>query len=413
MLLWDLQSKAPNSREFRDGQVSSTACQVEDVILQSQFSVRRFAVFITLIGLCPNWIYGQNTKLLNVANDAATALIERAKVESASAWLGDGKMTFFHQADADSVLVYYAAQSKSMKRIAGSDVWTCQATLPDLEHGIMTYGFVATLNGKTIGGGGRRNWRGPKAPPPLLSSGSLSGSIERHAFESNSLGESRFVSVYIPGPKRKVVKVVYMADGDSVEQYAHLVDPLIEAGDLPPFAIIGTHSGVYQGEAELDRDDVRRNVRALEYVPSLNPVRFAQHESFFSDEVLKWAEQKYLFPTSINSRVVFGFSNGGSFSATMGIRHPDIYGSVIACALAGDRYDLSRGPKLTNEFFLVTGRWDTRFHTNVQYLHKVLTRAKVKCRIVVRAAEHDGIMWQEEFVSALKAIFSAGDSRQR
>ena len=68
------------------------------------------------------------------------------------------------------------------------------------------------------------------------------------------------------------------------------------------------------------------------------------------------------------------------------------------------RYELSKGPKLSNEFFLVTGRWDSRFHSNVQYLHKVLTKAQVKCRIVIRAADHDGTMWQEEFVSAMKTI---------
>ncbi len=373
-------------------------------MLKSQFFDCRAAVLLIVIGIFPPWIYAQNTQPLSVASEAATVLIERAKVEKASAWLEAGKMTFFHQAEADSVQVNYAAHSKTMKRIAGSDVWTTQAMLPDLEHGILTYGFVATLHGKPIGGTVRRNWRGPDAPSPLRFSDSLVGSVEQHDLESTSLAESRFVSVYMPNPNLKVAMVVYMSDGDAVEQYAHVVDPLIEAGDLPPFAIIGTHSGVYRGEVVLSRDDVRRNVRALEYVPSLDPIRFALHESFFSDEVLKWAEQKYLLPAEAKSRVVFGFSNGGSFAATMGIRHPNIYGYVIACALAGDRYELSKGPKLSNEFFLVTGRWDSRFHSNVQYLHKVLTKAQVKCRIVIRAAEHDSTMWQEEFVSAMKTI---------
>jgi enterochelin esterase-like enzyme len=125
---------------------------------------------------------------------------------------------------------------------------------------------------------------------------------------------------------------------------------------------------------------------------------------FFTQEVISWAEEQYPFPSSADSRVVFGFSNGGSFAATMGIRHPDLFGSVIACAIAGDRYDLSSYPKLTNQFFLVTGTWDTRFHSNVQYLHKTLKKSKVKCKLAVRVAEHDGTMWQEEFIAAMKVI---------
>jgi enterochelin esterase-like enzyme len=133
-------------------------------------------------------------------------------------------------------------------------------------------------------------------------------------------------------------------------------------------------------------------------------MRFQQHETFFTQEVLTWAEEKYRLPSSTKTRVVFGFSNGGSFSATMGIRHPELFGSVIACAIAGDRYDLSKSPKLTNEFFLVSGTWDARFHSNVEYLHKTLRKAKVKCKLALRAADHDGKMWQEEFVLAMKAI---------
>lgn len=371
--------------------------------MQSRFSIRILVFFYFVLGNCAGNVNSQENTSKAVP-EVAAKLIERSKVEDSDAWLDNGKMTFFHQVEADSVQVRIASQSKPMKRISGSNVWTCQVSWPDLEHGLLNYGFMATLNGKPIGGGGRRNWRGPKAPPALRFADVLVGSVEHHDLESQALGESRTVSVYMPGPNRKVEKVVYMSDGDSVESYAHVVDPLIEAGDLTPFAIIGTHSGVYRGEGELSRDDVQRNVRALEYVPSLDPNRFSQHESFFTDEVLKWAEEKYSLPHSVKTRVVFGFSNGGSFSATMGIRHPNIYGYVIACAIAGDRYDLSKAHRLTNEFFLISGRWDTRFHGNVQYLHKVLSQAKVKCRIVVRAAEHDGTMWQEEFVSAMKAI---------
>jgi enterochelin esterase-like enzyme len=336
--------------------------------------------------------------------EAAAKLIERAKAEGSSVWIENGKLIFFHQAETDGVQVKITTQSKPMKRIAGSDVWTCQVSLPNVEKGMMSYGFIETTKGKPVGASGQRFWRGPKAPKPLRFSDSLKGSVDHHDFASASLGETRTVSVYLPSSNRKIEYVVYMSDGDATDGYAHILEPTMEDDELPPIALIGTHSGVYRGEVELSRDDTRRNVRALEYVPSLDPSRFQQHETFFTQEVLSWAEKKYPLPTSTESRVVFGFSNGGSFSATMGIRHPELYGSVIACAIAGDRYDLSKSPRLSNEFFLVTGTWDTRFHSNVEYLCKALKKAKVKCSLAVRAADHDGKMWQEEFISALKAI---------
>ena len=75
----------------------------------------------------------------------------------------------------------------------------------------------------------------------------------------------------------------------------------------------------------------------------------------------------------------------------MGMRYPDLYGSVIACAIAGDRYDLSKSLKLTNEF-LVTGTWDTRFHGNVETLFKTLKKAKVKCRLAVNRGERPMVL---------------------
>jgi enterochelin esterase-like enzyme len=347
---------------------------------------------------------GQEDEAQRVLPEAANELIKRARAESSPVWIDNGKVTFFHRVEADSVQVKFTTQTKPMKRISGSDVWTCQVALPGADKGMMSYRFLASAMGKPVGGGGPRLWRGPNAPSPLPMKSTLAGSVEHHEFESRSLDESRMVSVYLPRHLGEIAFVVYMSDGDAVESYARVLEPFIDSGELPCIAIVGTHSGVYRGELELNRDDIRRNVRALEYVPSLDPNRFSQHEMFFTQEVISWAEEQYSLPSSVDSRVVFGFSNGGSFAATMGIRHPDLFGSVIACAIAGDRYDLSSYPKLTNQFFLVTGTWDTRFHSNVQYLYKTLKKSKVKCKLAVRVAEHDGTMWQEEFIAAMKVI---------
>ena len=119
-------------------------------MLQSQFSIRILVLLNFVLASCLSNVFSQENTSKAIP-EVAAKLIERAKAEDSDAWLDNGKMTFFHQVEADSVQVRIAAQSKPMKRISGSNVWTCQVSLPDLEHGMMNYGFTATLNGKQIG----------------------------------------------------------------------------------------------------------------------------------------------------------------------------------------------------------------------------------------------------------------------
>ena len=72
------------------------------------------------------------------------------------------------------------------------------------------------------------------------------------------------------------------------------------------------------------------NHRNAEYVIGRDDARFLIHESFFVDRLLGWTEKTIGIRHSRARAGVFGYSCGGAFAASMGIRHPGIYAAVFA-----------------------------------------------------------------------------------
>src|SRR5437870_294348 len=76
-----------------------------------------------------------------------------------------------------------------------------------------------------------------------------------------------------------------------------------------------------------------------------------------------WAERKLAAPTDRQQRAVFGYSNGGVFAATMGIRHPERYGHILAFSLGVQPRTPTAVRELSSDFYLVAGTLEEGFHT--------------------------------------------------
>jgi enterochelin esterase-like enzyme len=192
-----------------------------------------------------------------------------------------------------------------------------------------------------------------------------------------------------------------MADGQSVPEFAAILEPLITNGRLPSILLVGVDSpgGSFSNPLE-DR-------RAQEYLPSdnFNPARFAAHEGFFIDEVRTWAERELAAPTDRQQRAIFGFSNGGVFAAAMGIRHPDIYGHTLAFSLGIEPGRVTEVMKGASEFYLVAGTLEEGFHSTTEEFAQMLELQGVTYVFRERVCGHDHIMWQEEFPAAVEWAF--------
>ena len=218
--------------------------------------------------------------------------------------------------------------------------------------------------------------------------------------ESTALGHPRDLTIYLPpnhDPNAKT-PVVYLADGQSVSRMATLIEPLIVDGTVPPVMLVGVHSA---------HSSPPEDLRGQEYLIGFNEQRFAAHESFFVNEVRAWAEQNLGAATQREQRAVFGLSNGAAFAIAMGIRHPDLYGNVLAFSFAWEKsakspmWEHSMAPR----HYLLAGRLEEGFHRVTKAWAATLERLGVEHVFHDRVAGHDHTMWEEEFPAAVGWAF--------
>ena len=212
-----------------------------------------------------------------------------------------------------------------------------------------------------------------------LSSGSL-------VTETLGFDGGRRVSAYVPASAPAAV--VYAADGQLTAPWGRL----LETGNLPPVLVVGTH--------RVD-DEVRR---IQEYVAGTNnaefsfdPKLFAAHESFFVDEVQAWVRKRFDVSFPRRRTAVYGASAGGELALAMGIRHPEIYGTVL-CASPGGGYRPSSTllPPLPNTYF-VFGRDEPFFQENALRWAEALRNAGADVVSRQRDGAHGDPFWREEF----------------
>ncbi|HZX03115.1 alpha/beta hydrolase-fold protein [Kribbella sp.] len=130
----------------------------------------------------------------------------------------------------------------------------------------------------------------------------------------------RQVTVYVPPTTPEAV--VYAGDGQLLAKWgADLVD-----ADVPPTMVVGVHR----------TDDPDEMVRIREYSPSFDEAQFAAHEVLFVDDVRRWVGTRFGVALPPERTAVFGVSASAELALAMGMRHPDIYGSVLAASPAAD-----------------------------------------------------------------------------
>jgi enterochelin esterase-like enzyme len=341
----------------------------------------------------------------------AQDLIERHRQEKAPVWADGDTATFFYRGEADKVDVLFGGDTRPLTRLADSDVWAVSIRLADLERGVFSYRFLPTTKDQPppAASGDPPVWRGPKAPAPAAECARLKGTLEHLEIDSKALGTRRKVTVYQPPDhdRRTASRVVYAADGQAIDRFARVLEPLITAGEVPGVVLIGVHHGGYVGGApDLKTNDEKKDLRLQEYFPGINSRRFADHESFFTTEVPAWAEHRFGVSGERRDRAVFGYSNGGRFAVEMGLRHPDVFGHVFGFSVAGNgRFDWGAGRKDWPRFYLTAGTWEASFHHCTSRLAEQLKERGAAVRFTSRVGGHDTALWRDQFAAALVWVY--------
>ncbi|QDT70982.1 alpha/beta hydrolase [Lacipirellula limnantheis] len=186
--------------------------------------------------------------------------------------------------------------------------------------------------------------------------------------------------------------VLYCTDGQALQHILDTVSPSAEPWTAPPVAIIGVESS---GDA-----------RGEEYLLGVDKSRYQAHESLFIGDVRQWTESRLSIRTGRQHWGIFGFSNGGAFALATGLRHPELFGFVIAfsmarCPKSPVRVDSQAGREL--RFYLAAGNLgaERMFRKHTAKIARELKRQGNECRHVERAGGHSLEWWQRELSTAL------------
>ena len=194
------------------------------------------------------------------------------------------------------------------------------------------------------------------------------------------------VTAYVPPSAPQAV--VFAGDGQLITSWGGV----LEAADLPPTMIVGAHRV----------DDETR--RLHEYSPgkstarfAFDPERFAAHETFFVEDVRRWAHSRFDVALPAHRTAVFGVSASGELALAVGLRHPDIYGAVL-CASPGAGYrPPAVMPDALPRAYLVAGTQEPFFRDNATRWAEALRDAGGDVVMTERVGSHGDPFWKDEF----------------
>jgi enterochelin esterase-like enzyme len=207
-------------------------------------------------------------------------------------------------------------------------------------------------------------------------SSSIMGELVTETFDYDG---DRQVTAYVPASPPEAV--VFGGDGQLITQWGGV----LEAADVPPTMIVGTH--------RLDDETLRLH----EYSPVFDAERFAAHEKFFVEDVRQWAWSCLGVALPPERTAVFGVSASGEFALAVGLRHPDIYGAVF-CASPGAGYrPPAVMPNSLPRAYLVAGTLEPFFLENATRWAVALRDAGADVVMSERVGSHGDAFWREEF----------------
>ena len=198
----------------------------------------------------------------------------------------------------------------------------------------------------------------------------------------------RCVTAYIPVGRPEAV--VFAGDGQLLPGWG--AD--LEALDLPPTLIVGTHRAAEE------------TLRLHEYSPGFDAARFAAHEQFFVEDVREWTASRLGVRLPVHRTAVMGVSAGGELALALGLAHPDVYGTVF-CASPGAGYRPPEPlPPSLPRTYLVAGTHEPFFHDNATPSATALGDAGADVILTERPGGHGDPFWRHELPLMLQWAFA-------
>lgn len=230
--------------------------------------------------------------------------------------------------------------------------------------------------------------------------GPTEGQLSLVRVTSPAMGEQRRLTLYKPPGWREGASypVIYASDGQYLPGYLRLLEQLIVRGDIPPVVAIGMWSA--EGRTG-------PYTRSQEYLPGFKggARRYAHFQHYFVDEVVPFAAIKLGASPVREQRMLFGYSDGGSWALTTAINNPDLFGTALALSIgweqSGEKLNVPNRPRL----FFGIGSKETTFKTVTTDIVRRAQRGPGE--VIFRTGEggHEPKVWAPMFVECVKLVF--------
>ncbi|QDV70862.1 Putative esterase [Rosistilla carotiformis] len=187
--------------------------------------------------------------------------------------------------------------------------------------------------------------------------------------------------------------VVYCSDGQSIGAFAQ---QFFNAFGADCFWFVGV--------------DCSTEHRNAEYVIGRDDSIFEMHECFFVNTVVDWATKAIGIQHSRGQSAVFGYSCGGAFAASIGIRHPDVYGTIFAFSIAGrpiTNFDAKPEADLSElSFCFRSGSREPKgMRSYMKRLENWLRSADVQVNNKTLAGGHEFALWSAGLNESISAAY--------
>jgi enterochelin esterase-like enzyme len=206
----------------------------------------------------------------------------------------------------------------------------------------------------------------------------------------------RLVTAYVPAAAPEAV--VFSGDGQLISSWG----AILEQDHLRPTMIVGAH----RADNEF--------LRLREYSPGestaefeFDAERFAAHEKFFVEDLRRWTQSRFGVALPAARTAVFGVSASAELALAMGLRHPDVYSTVL-CASPGAGYrPPAEMPPVLPRVYLVAGRQEPFFLNNAARWAEALNRAGADVVLTERTGSHGDPFWRDEFALMVAWAFAS------
>ncbi|MBM7799987.1 enterochelin esterase-like enzyme [Microlunatus panaciterrae] len=191
----------------------------------------------------------------------------------------------------------------------------------------------------------------------------------------------RQVTVYLPPDPPEAV--VFAGDGQLIAHWGGY----LEAADVPSTMIVGAH--------RTDAED--EMVRIREYSPAFDQKQFAAHEDFFVEDVRSWVRSRFGVALPPERTAVCGVSASAELALAMGLRHPDLYGTIFSASPGGGYRPPAVLPSALPRTYLTGGTLEPFFLENATRWADALRGAGADVVMTERVGDHGDSFWQAEF----------------